>query len=60
MLYTQLVPWRFGLLTLHTISLCCYYQVKFEAIQVNVTSQIWPGVVWGKDTHDGRRRKSNV
>ena len=39
MLYTQLVPWRFGLLTLHTISLCCYYQVKFEAIQVTLPAK---------------------
>ena len=38
-MYTQLVPWRFGLLTLHTISLCCYYQVKFEAIQVTLPAK---------------------
>ncbi len=48
MLYTQLVPWRFGLLTLHTISLCCYYQVKFEAIQVTLPAK------FGRDLYGER------
>jgi len=39
MLYGQLVPWRFGLLTLHTVSLVCFYQVKHEAIQVTLPAK---------------------
>ena len=53
MLYARLVPWRFGLLTIHFVSLVLYFFTKYEGIQATLpprthsaSSRSWNGTHW--------------